>query len=150
MMMWILSQHMLVKQVFRCLVMALGATSAYPQLIYNEGFDAENASKVRAHLDEFTDLSFVNYSEFDVGVESHSIVEAPRRINGSAATQGILLQANVETDDNFGEKGGVILTALDEVGGSPVNFTGNYRVAFDVYVGPVPVGGMTGHALWKL
>ena len=88
----VLLQSIFVTPCLYCLILGLGATSSLSQVLYSEGFDFENAPQVSAHQDEFTDLSVVNYSEFDVGTESHSIVEAPNRIENSAATQGILLE----------------------------------------------------------
>ena len=141
--------------LFTCGLALIGAKMSSAQVLYSEGFDSEESAKIGTDEDPFTLLAFTDYSEFDVGAESHAVPEAPNRIAGSAPTSGLLLQANVEDEENFGSSGGIVVIALEAVEGSPMVFSGDYRVSFDVFVSIDPIfetshPGTTEVVLWAV
>ncbi|MCA8949299.1 MAG: hypothetical protein KDE27_07340 [Planctomycetes bacterium] len=110
---------------------------------YAEGFDSQASADVTIQAEPDTNVMFVDYSNMTIGGSTFSIPEAPRRIPGSAATSGILMQANLTA----------AATAAVNVlaGATPITFSGRYRVSFDAWQN-VPVnpslGGSTEQMLW--
>lgn len=109
--------------------------SAHSQVLYSESFDSEESAKVSELIDPYCFVDYIDYSSFTVGEsDTQSIVEAPNMVEGSAATRGVMLRVNVESDENFGTGGGINLLLADEREGSQVQFTGNYRMTFDAWM----------------
>ena len=107
------------------------------QILYSESFDSEESSKVTERIDEFCFVDYIDYSSFKVGdSEDLMIEEAPNMVEGSAATRGVMLRCNVESDENFDPTvgGAINLLLADERAGSQVQFSGNYRLTFDVWM----------------
>ncbi|MGK0184765.1 MAG: hypothetical protein ACI9R3_000539 [Verrucomicrobiales bacterium] len=110
-------------------------TSASSQVLYSESFDTEETAKVSELIDPFCFVDYVDYSSFTLGdSEEQQIEEAPNMVEGSVPTRGVMLRVNVESDENFGTGGGINLLLADEREGSQVQFTGNYRMTFDVWM----------------
>ncbi len=119
-------------------LIAAGAARAQ----YAEGFDSQAAANVTVLAEPDTTVMFVDYSNMTIGVTPFSIPEAPRRIAGTAATRGVLIQANLTT----AVTSGVNILA----GTTPIPFSGRYRVSFDAWVNvpnPLPTGS-TEQLLW--
>ena len=108
---------------------------SYTQVLYSESFDSEATAKVTVLSDEFCFVDYIDYSAFTNGdSETIEIEEAPNQIAGSAATRGVMLRCNVESDDNFGMAGAINLLLADENEGSQRQFDANYRLTFDVWM----------------
>lgn len=118
------------------------ASSVSAQL-FSEGFDS-NAADVTINVQSAdTGVSFVDYSNLSRGASTFNIPEAPRMVAGSAATSGILLEANLVD----GSAAAVNVLA----GATPLNLSGSYRVSFDAYLSlnnnPFP-SGSTEQLVW--
>lgn len=122
-------------------ITALIATGAL-RAQFAEGFDSQATANVTIQAEPDTNVMFVDYSNMTVGAASFAIPEAPRRLAGSLATRGVLLQANLAT---------AVTSAVNILAGStPIAFAGRYRVSFDAWVNvptPVPTGS-TEQLLW--
>ncbi|MBP8302303.1 MAG: hypothetical protein KA020_18205 [Planctomycetes bacterium] len=109
---------------------------------YAEGFDSQASANVTIQADPDSTVMFVDYANMTVGAASFSIPEAPRRLAGSLATRGVLLQANLAT---------AVTSAVNILAGTtPIAFSGRYRVSFDAWINlpnPVP-SGSTEQLLW--
>ena len=109
---------------------------------YAEGFDSQAAANVTILAEPDTAVAFVNYSNMTIGASFFSIPEAPRRLPGTAATRGVLIQANITTS---------VTSAVNILAGTtPIPFSGRYRVSFDAWINvpnPLPAGS-TEQLLW--
>ena len=115
--------------------LAFLGTISHAQVLYTESFDSEESAKVAALTDEFCFVDYVDYSGFTIGnSDVIEIPEAPGMIEGSEATRGVVLRVNVESDDNFGTVGAANLVLADENEGSGIDFSGNYRLTFDLWI----------------
>ncbi len=119
------------------------------QILYEEGFDSEASAAVSVGATSDTVTTFVDYSNFTIGATVHSIPEAPNMIPGSAATRGVVMQANLSE----GALNVVNLTALETAGGDEVELAAgeNFRVSFDMYLSvadPLPGTGSTESVVW--
>ncbi|MEM7385933.1 MAG: LamG-like jellyroll fold domain-containing protein, partial [Verrucomicrobiota bacterium] len=117
--------------------------------LFAEPFDSAAMANVIESAGDDTSVRYVDYSEFSVGGQSFSIPESPNPIDGSAATRGVLIQANLADSAATG----VNLTAAASPGGQPLTFSGNYRLKFDMYLSVDPEGnanseGITESGLW--
>lgn len=126
-----------------------------PANLFSESFDTENV-KVELNNGAGMTVTYVDYSAMTVGALTHNITEAPRQIAGSSPHRGVLIKADyaaVANDRNAN------LVALDDVGGSRLSFSDNYRLKFDVYLRLSPAitlhangypneTGTTEHVLW--
>ncbi|MFO1078225.1 MAG: hypothetical protein U1E73_10945 [Planctomycetota bacterium] len=109
-----------------------------------EGFDSQASANVTVLSEPDTAVMFVDYSNMTIGTTSFTIPEAPRRIPGSAATRGVLIQANLTA---------ALPAAVNILAGTtPIPFSGRYRVSFDCWINvPVPLpGGSTEQLLWAV
>jgi hypothetical protein len=88
-------------------------------------------------------VTYVNYSDMLVGVTSHNIPEAPRQVAGSLPTRGVLIQVNYGGNPAVAQRI-ANLVALDDVGGSRILFTDNYRLKFDFYLRLSPAVTLSG------
>ncbi|MCA9311128.1 MAG: hypothetical protein KDA21_07975, partial [Phycisphaerales bacterium] len=100
------------------------ASTAYGQL-WSEPFD-DSGADVTIIQQADSIATFVNYANMTVGGTNFNIPEAPRQIPGSAFTRGLLLQSNL-TD-------GLASAANVLAGATPIAFSGDYTVSFDVYM----------------
>ncbi|MCR9245823.1 MAG: hypothetical protein NXI31_12395 [bacterium] len=108
---------------------------------FADGLDNSSAD-VLVIAETDSSAQFVDYSNMTLGSQTFSIPEAPRRIPGSAATRGIVCQAN----QTLGVASAVNIIA----GATPISFSGRHRLSFDVYINvpdPLP-GGSTEQVLW--
>ncbi|MEZ5323950.1 MAG: LamG-like jellyroll fold domain-containing protein [Verrucomicrobiales bacterium] len=109
--------------------------SATAQILYSESFDSQESAKVLELIDPYCFVDYVDYSSFTLGSSGdQEIEEAPNMIEGSVPTRGVMLRCNVESDENFGTGGIVNLILTDERDGSQVQFTGNFKMSFDVWM----------------
>lgn len=118
----------------------LAATGLRAQ--FAEGFDSQATADVTVLSQPDSFVTYVDYSNMTVGAATFSIAEAPRRLAGSAATRGVLVQCNVTQN---------LASAVNIVAGAtPLTFNGRYRLSFDAYINvPVPLpGGSTEQLLW--
>lgn len=126
---------------------ALGMTlSVQAQVLYTEAFDSEATANVVVERDADTIVRYVDYSSFTVGNETFSIAEAPNKLDGSALTSGVFLQANLEG----GAASAINFLPASSPGGDVISVSGTYRLTFDCYISvnnPVPEGG-TEQLLW--
>jgi len=136
-----------------CIVIAAMAfaTSSRSQTLFSESFDSEASANVLESSQGETEVEFVDYSNFTIGVVDHNIVEAPNQIAGSPATRGVIMQVNRST----GVSSLVNLIAADAPGGNGVNFSGNYRLTCDMYLSLDPSAdrgsaGTTEAGLWGI
>lgn len=116
------------------------AGPAMGQVVFSDGLD-DNTADVTIAAQADTATSFIDYSSFSVGLESFSIAEAPNQVAGSAATSGVLVQANFN---------GTASAANVIAGATPQVFSGNYFLTYDIWINvadPVPSGG-TEQLLW--
>jgi hypothetical protein len=122
-------------------VSALIATGAL-RAQYAEGFDSQASANVTILAEPDTAVTFVDYSNMTFGTATFSIPEAPRRVPGSAASRGVVLQANLTA---------AVTSAVNILAGStPIQFSGRYRVSFDAWINvpnPLPTGS-TEQLLW--
>ena len=118
----------------------LAATGLRAQ--FSEGFDSQATADVTVLTQPDNIVTFVDYSNMTVGSSTFNLPEAPRRIPGTAATSGVLIQCNVTAS----AASAVNLLA----GATPILFTGRYRLSFDAYINvPLPLpGGSTEQLLW--
>lgn len=100
---------------------------------FSDGFDSSSAD-VKINQQADTAATFVNYGSL------LGIPEAPRQVAGSSATSGLLLEANLTAES----PGAINVLA----GATPINFTGNYRVSYDVYMSFGGSNGTTEQMLW--
>lgn len=122
-------------------LVSLGGVSASGQVLFSEAFDDASAD-VTILQDADTDVRFVDYGNLTLGSSNFNIAEAPRALAGGAATSGVLMRANLTA----GAAAAVNLLA----GRTPISFSGNYTVSFDVYMSvplPPPTGS-TEQMLW--
>lgn len=119
-------------------LIAAGAARAQ----YAEGFDSQATADVTIQAEPDTTVLFVDYGNMTIGTTPFSIPEAPRRIAGSAATRGVLMQANLTA---------ATTAAVNILAGTtPIPWSGRYRLSFDAWVNvpnPVP-SGSTEQLLW--
>lgn len=109
---------------------------------YTEGFDSQATADVTILAEPDTSVAFVDYSNMTVGSALFSIPEAPRRVPGSAATRGVVIQANLTA--------GVTSAVNILAGSTPIPLSGRYRVSFDAWINvpnPLP-SGSTEQLLW--
>jgi hypothetical protein len=122
-------------------VAAIAATGLRAQ--FAEGFDSQATANVTEVAQPDTTVTYVDYSNMTVGATTWSLPEAPRRIPGSAATRGVLIQCNTDSTP--------AATAVNLIAGStPILFSGRYRLSFDAWINvpiPIPSGG-TEQLLW--
>ena len=127
----------------------LFSSLCHAQIVYSETFDSEASSKVIERTTIDTDVKYVDYSVLTVGDESFAIAEAPGKIGESRDTRGVFFQANLTAN----APNSINLIAADERDGTPVSFTGTYRLTFDVFLSvadPIPEGGTTEQVVWSL
>lgn len=133
-----------------CLLAMPNVASA--QLLYSEPFDSQGTSDVTINQQPDTFVNFVDYSNFTVGTTNFGIPEAPRPVAGGLATQGVLLQANVNPNDPADPTAGTPAAVNILAGAIPVNFSGDYILSYDVYLSisspPFPTNGSTEQLLW--
>ncbi len=113
---------------------------AEAQVLFKEGFNSAPTANVLQNSETDTIVQFVDYSSFVVGAENFSIPEAPNMVTGSAATSGVLMRANLVN----GAPAIINFIAADAPGGTPISFSGNYRLTFDMWLSvrvPVGLGG---------
>jgi hypothetical protein len=126
---------------------ALGmALSVQAQVLYTEAFDSEATANVVVDKDADTVVQYLDYSSFMVGAETFSIPEAPNKLDGSALTSGVFLQANLAG----GAPSTINFLAASSPGGDLISVSGTYRLTFDCYISvndPIPGGG-TEQILW--
>ena len=101
--------------------------------LFSEGFDSLATTRVQSNSGTGMNVTYVNYADMLVGVTSHNIAEAPRQIAGSLPTRGVLMQVNYPATPPTAQRI-ANLVALDDVGGSRILFTDNYRLKFDFYL----------------
>ena len=107
--------------------------------LYTESFDSAATARVMVNKLADADLAYVNYSAFvrdqigGGGPVTVRIPEAPNRIPGSAATRGVLLNATYAANART-----INLLASATPGGAAATFSGNYRMAFDLWLGMDP------------
>ena len=120
---------------------ALGmALSVQAQVLYTEAFDSEATANVVVDKDADTVVQYLDYSSFMVGAETFSIPEAPNKLDGSALTSGVFLQANLAS----GAPSTINFLAASSPGGDLISVSGTYRLTFDCYISvhdPIPGGG---------
>lgn len=116
--------------------LALLACRIDAQVLYSEAFDSRETARVTERVDEFCLVDYIDYSGFMLGDSGEiSIPEAPRRLQGSLATRGVMLRCNVASDENRdGFAGAINLLLAEERDGSQVQFGGNFRLSFDVWM----------------
>ncbi len=127
------------------------AASAPAQVLFDEAFDDEASAKVAITETSDTLVEFVDYSNFTLGAVTHSIPEAPNMLPGSTATRGVVMQVNLT--ENLANL--VNLTALENVDGDPAEFSGNFRMTFDMFLGLDPSAdrasaGTTHQGVWAI
>jgi hypothetical protein len=138
------------------LVFLITAAPVTAAEIVSENFDAMELAKFEQVNGSGATVTFVDYSNMTVGATPHSIPEAPRPVPGGLPTRGVLLK--VDHSATFSDRI-ANLAVLDNVGGTRLNLTDNYRLKFDVYLrlSPdvtlnatgVPVeAGTTEHLVW--
>lgn len=123
--------------------------------LYSESFDSQATAKVLVNKLANADLAYVDYSSFirdqsgggGGGPVTVRIPEAPNRIAGSAATRGVLLNATYG-----GTARTINLLASATPGGAAAVFSGNYRMAFDMWlaVDPTATAGTTEVGLYGI
>jgi hypothetical protein len=131
------------------LILALApAVVSQAAILYSEGFDS-SAADVKVNKSTDSAVDYVDYSNLTVGATNFVIPEAPNMVGGSAATRGVLMRVN-----HTGEPGANGAPAAINMlaGATPINFSGNYLVSFDVYMNTSnPAGvGSTQQALFGL
>ena len=116
--------------------------------LYSEGFDS-SAADVKLNRSADSAVDFVDYSNFTVGATSFAIPEAPNMVAGSSATHGVLMRVN-QTGTPGGTGAPAVINML--AGATPIDFSGNYAVSYDVYMNTSnPSGiGSTQQALFGL
>lgn len=138
------------------LCLALNATAVRADTLFSEGFDTEDSARVSVLRRSSTEMMFVDYSDFERAAPSAGgstlrvhIPEAPNRISNSAATKGVVLSALYD-----GPERSIFLLAADAAGGSPIQFSGNYRVRFDMWLSMDPANtdkaGTTEGGAWTV
>lgn len=95
---------------------------------------SDSSADVKINQQADTDVAFVDYGSL------LGIPEAPRQVAGSAATSGVLMQANL----TVGSPGAINMLA----GATPINFSGNYRLSYDVFMSFGGYNGTTEQLLW--
>lgn len=127
--------------------LCFASPSAHANL-YSEGFDS-SAADVKVNKSADSAVEYVDYSNFTVGATNFVIPEAPNRVAGSVATSGVLMRVN-----HMGSPGGTGAAAAINMlaGATPINFSGDYTVSYDVYMNTSdPSGiGSTHQALFGL
>ena len=126
--------------------------------LFSEHFDTEAGAHIGTNNGTGVIVTYVDYSSMTVGATAHSIAEAPRMIAGSMPARGVLLKVDyaAAATERIAN-----LVALDDVGGSRLAFTDNYRLKFDVYLRLSPVvtihnsgypneSGTTEHVIWGI
>ncbi|MES2709471.1 MAG: LamG-like jellyroll fold domain-containing protein [Verrucomicrobiota bacterium] len=135
-----------------CLILSGIAAQAAP--LFSEGFDNDQAKvAVMQRSASGSALEFVDYSNFErvaptaAGPTRVRIPEAPNRIAGTVATRGVVLSALYNVSERS-----IMLLAADAAAGTPVTFSGNYRVTFDMWlsVDPASTAGTTEGGLWTV
>lgn len=109
------------------------ACSVQGAQLFSEKFDLQAEARIETNNGADGVVTFVDYSAMTVGALVHNIPEAPRQIAGSAATKGLLLQVLYTNTASASERI-VNVLPLDDVGGSRLAFTDNYRLSFDAYL----------------
>jgi hypothetical protein len=129
------------KSILTMLLLSLVVSTSNAQILYSEAFDSL-AADVTVLQTPDSHVDYVDYSNFGFGNLTFNIPESPRMIPGSADTKGIALRVN-KGDDNPAAAAVNILA-----GNSPMTFTGDYKVSFDMWMNvPVftrPLTGMLG------
>ena len=134
------TRHLLAPLGAVCLSLMTMAHFSQAQVLYSEGFDSQASAKVVENNDADTIVTYVDYSNFTVGAATFNVPEAPNMVAGSASTRGVLMQANLVN----AAPAIVNLIAADSPGGTPVSFSGDYSLTFDMWLSvfiPVGAGG---------
>ena len=130
--------------IVRALLALAGGCSGvnlYAAPLYSEPFDSAATAKVTVNKLADADLAYVNYASFvrdqsgAGGPVTLSIPEAPNRLPGSAATRGVLLNATYG-----GTARTINLLASATPAGAATVFSGNDRMAFDMWLAVDPTG----------
>lgn len=139
-----MKMHHCPASVFALLSLVASGVRTTAAELMAEGFDAQATAHVEVNNGLDATATFVDYSNMIVGTTTHNIPEAPRRVTGSAATRGVLLKMSyggVNANERIAN-----LVALDDVGGTRLALTDNYRLRFDVYlrISPTVTPGASG------
>lgn len=103
--------------------------------LFSEPFDSQASAKVVVNAQANTGFFYVDYASFvrnqtgGGGPVTVSIPEAPNRIPGSAARRGVVLNATYA-----GTARAINLLAADAPGGTKQVFSGNYKMACDMWL----------------
>src|SRR5688572_450994 len=111
----------------------IAAGSAAGAELYSEDFDSQVEAKIGTNNGTGVFVEYVNYGDMTVGATPHSIPEAPRQIEASLPTRGVLMRMNYATGTVAAQRV-ANLVALDDAGGTRLPFTDNYRLKFDFYL----------------
>ncbi len=135
----------------------LSATPLPAADLFSEGFNDEASAKVLSNSGTGMIIQYVDYSLMTVGETAHHIPEAPRHIEGTLPTRGVLLRVNYPASPAVVQRI-VNLAAADSSGLQRLVLTDNYRLKFDFYLrlspavtlaGGVPTNtGTTEQMLW--
>ncbi len=109
------------------------AESASALDLFSESFDSAGEAKLEIIQGTGMIISFVDYSQFTVGATQHALSEAPRQVANSLPTHGVLIQVDYLNNPAATERL-ANLVALDDVGGSRLALSDNYRLRFDCYL----------------
>lgn len=118
----------------RFVLIAILATTGLCYGQYSESFDDSSADVTVLTVDD-TAASYLDYS-------SLGISEAPRTPAGATATSGIRLEANLTA----GAGAGVNVLA----GATPITFSGDYTLSYDMYMSYGGTTGSTELANWMV
>ncbi len=122
----------------------LGAGPAESADAFSESFDTAAGAHIATNNGSGVTVTYEDYSVMTVGATAHRIPEAPRMIAGSLPTRGVLLKVDytAAATERIAN-----LVAIDDVGGSRLALTDNYRLKFDVYlrISPTVAQTLTGN-----
>ena len=122
--------------------------------LFSEAFDAEGTARVLVRKDANAAVEYVDYGNYvrnqpgTTGPVTFRLPEAPNRLPGSAPTRGVVLSALYA-----GTPRAINLIAADAANGSPVVFSGDHRLRFDLWMSLDPTSnpsgtGTTESAIW--
>ena len=121
------------RRLLGLVILLLSASPIRPAksaVLFSEGFDS-SAANVKVNRSTVSAVDYVSYANLTVGATNFAISEAPSKVAGSAATQGVLMRVN-----HTGMPGGTGSPAAINMlaGATPVAYSGNYAVSYDVYM----------------
>lgn len=115
---------------------AVGASSITPwaqgQVLFSEGFDSSATANVVGNASGGANMEvrYLDYASFTVGSQVFAVPEAPSSATvGGLPTHGVLMRSTYDGTARIAN-----LFPATGPGGTPLTFSGNYKLSFDMWL----------------